>query len=179
MKQEPDLSRFDTISYLSCGTDMQRAIYSILVKSNIFSVLKDFSPLLAGTYPIGINIVGSDLDIICEVYNKENFINVLTENFSEMKDFRLSLFNNKETETVIANFLIAETEFEIFGQNKPVKMQNAYIHMINEYKVLCRYGNGFREEIIKLKKSGLKTEPAFALLLGLKGDPYEAMLYVE
>ncbi len=30
----------------------------------------------------------------------------------------------------------------------------------------------FRQEIIALKKQGYKTEPAFAMALGLKGDPY-------
>jgi hypothetical protein len=48
--------------------------------------------------------------------------------------------------------------------------------MIIEHRVLIEKGEKFRQEIIKLKRQGLKTEPAFAKLLGLDGNPYEALL---
>jgi hypothetical protein len=48
--------------------------------------------------------------------------------------------------------------------------------MITEFRILQLRGEEFRHDIIALKKSGLKTEPAFASLLGLSGDPYEALL---
>ena len=48
--------------------------------------------------------------------------------------------------------------------------------MIIEHKILAAHDNDFKTEIIKLKQAGLKTEPAFARLLGLDGDPYEALL---
>jgi hypothetical protein len=48
--------------------------------------------------------------------------------------------------------------------------------VIIEYRTLEREGEGFREKIRSLKASGIKTEPAFALLLGLESDPYSAIL---
>jgi hypothetical protein len=43
--------------------------------------------------------------------------------------------------------------------------------------LLRRGGETFRQEIIRLKQAGYKTEPAFALLLGLDDhDPYAALL---
>ncbi len=33
-----------------------------------------------------------------------------------------------------------------------------------------------REEVIRLKENGLKTEPAFAQVLNINGDPYEGLI---
>ena len=51
-----------------------------------------------------------------------------------------------------------------------------YLHMVIEYKILLQKGESFRQQVIALKQSGLKTEPAFAQLLGLPGNPYTALL---
>ena len=48
--------------------------------------------------------------------------------------------------------------------------------MIIEHKILQENDEKFRRDIIKLKERGLKTEPAFAKLLGLEGNPYQALL---
>ncbi len=54
--------------------------------------------------------------------------------------------------------------------------QNAYKHMVVEDRILKRLGPVFRDNVRKLKSSGVKTEPAFARLLGLEGDPYQRLL---
>ncbi len=51
--------------------------------------------------------------------------------------------------------------------------------MIIEHKILSSKGDEFRAEIIRLKQDGLKTEPAFAKMLGLQGNPYEELLKFE
>jgi hypothetical protein len=48
--------------------------------------------------------------------------------------------------------------------------------MIIESRILKEKGIDFKEKIIKLKSSGIKTEPAFAKLLGLNGNPYVELL---
>jgi hypothetical protein len=47
--------------------------------------------------------------------------------------------------------------------------------MIAEYKILQEEGEEFKQKIIELKKQGIKTEPAFGILLGLE-NPYEDLL---
>jgi len=43
--------------------------------------------------------------------------------------------------------------------------------------IICEIsGESARKKIIKLKKSGLKTEPAFAKYFNLKGDPFDELL---
>jgi len=71
--------------------------------------------------------------------------------------------------------MLEEFPIEIFAQNKPTIEQNAYRHMIAEYKILQEKGEEFKEKIIDLKKKGIKTEPAFGMLLGLE-NPYEDLL---
>jgi hypothetical protein len=71
--------------------------------------------------------------------------------------------------------MLEEFPIEIFGQNKPTIEQNAYRHMIAEYKILEEKGEEFKQKIIELKKQGIKTEPAFGMLLGLE-NPYEDLL---
>ena len=48
--------------------------------------------------------------------------------------------------------------------------------MIIEKKLLDLSGKEIKDEIRKLKREGMKTEPAFAKYFGLKGDPFEEML---
>lgn len=48
--------------------------------------------------------------------------------------------------------------------------------MIIEHKILIEKGEDFRLQVIQLKEQGYKTEPAFAHLLDLSGDPYDELL---
>lgn len=48
--------------------------------------------------------------------------------------------------------------------------------MIIENRILNVKGVDFKEKVKKLKSDGLKTEPAFTKLLGLKGYPYTELL---
>ncbi|NDI99094.1 DUF4269 domain-containing protein [Flavobacterium sp. LaA7.5] len=174
------MHKLDNINYLSSGNTIQKETYRILTDNNIMQYLYDFNPILVGTIPLEINIDGSDLDIICYWQDKQLFIDVINQCFSEYKDYTLREVKINGYPTVIANFFIENFEIEIFGQNIPVVQQYGYRHMIIEYNILLQKGNEFKNRIIELKKQGYKTEPAFALLLGIKGnDPYKSLLDYE
>lgn len=51
--------------------------------------------------------------------------------------------------------------------------------MLIEDIILHEKGSAFRKRIIELKSYGIKTEPAFARLLGLQGDLYSELLKLE
>ncbi len=137
--------------------------------------LGKFDPVLAGTFPINIDIETSDLDIICCWENKQEFISTLQKHFGNKNKFSLRETMLSDNETVVANFEIDQYAFEVFGQNIPVKNQHAYRHMMVEYEILVLKGEEFRKQVVELKRAGLKTEPAFAQLLGLQ-NPYEELL---
>ena len=78
--------------------------------------------------------------------------------------------------TTIAKFKGNHFLIEIFGQTIPSQDQDAFRHMLLEAQILKEKGYIFTKKILHLKKSGLKTEPAFAKLLGLEGNPYDELL---
>ncbi|MGX5686911.1 DUF4269 domain-containing protein [Chryseobacterium cucumeris] len=170
----PDFTKID---YLRNGNERQKKAYELLTKHRFFEKLKKYSPILAGTVPIEIDIAGSDLDIIFEVDLRfeEDFLDDLM--FSRFiphdVDVEYPIINGEKCMTL--NFVLDGFPIEIFGQNKPTIQQNAYLHMIAEYKILQEKGEEFKQKIIELKKQGIKTEPAFGLLLGLE-NPYEDLL---
>lgn len=167
---------FTTIEYLKNGNQKQQQVFEILTQNKVLSKLAEFDPILVGTIPINIDIENSDLDIICHWKNKANFIEKIILFFEKEAGFTIGETFIKDRDSVIANFKIEDFEIEVFGQNIPTKDQNGYKHMLIEYEILQSKGENFRSEIIKLKQNGYKTEPAFAFLLGLKGDPYVELL---
>ena len=167
---------FSTIEYLKTGNPRQIRAFEVLTQNKVLVNITKFTPVLAGTIPINIDIENSDLDIICYWENKIDFKEKLKAVFGKENAFSLRETKIHEQESVIVNFRIEEFEIEIFGQNIPVYNQNAYRHMLIEYKILQLKGEKFRQEIIRLKQNGYKTEPAFGVLLGLKNDPYQELL---
>ena len=168
---------FDNIEYLKTGNSRQKKAYTVLSKNLVIESLQEFDPILVGTIPINIDIENSDLDIICCWKDRNYFVESIIRLFAGKQGF--SIKNDESQNCVIASFTIDQLKIEIFGQNIPVRMQMGYRHMLIEHHLLLEHGPIFREKIIELKKQGYKTEPAFALLLGLQENPYEALLKYE
>lgn len=174
------LPDFEDITYLKRGSLIQQKGYNILNHSKILYHLHSYRPVLTGTLPLDIFLEGkSDLDIICQAHELRSVEKILLKQYAMHEAFLMQQNFFKEIETLLCRFKYQGFSFEIFCQQTPVEDQYAYRHMIVEYKLLQELGEGFRDQIIKLKQSGMKTEPAFAFALGLKGDPYEALLLLE
>lgn len=167
------------ITYLKDGSPTQSEAYKCLFNLNIFEILKEYTPILTGTIPIGISIDSSDLDIACRYFDPDRFENFLITNFGNQLDFKVEQKEKAGYWIVVANFIFQGFKIEIYGALFPVASQNSYRHMQIEHRVLQLLGDDFRKEIIKLKQEGLKTEPAFTKLLKLEGDPYQKLLDVE
>ncbi|WP_245686839.1 DUF4269 domain-containing protein [Tenuibacillus multivorans] len=137
--------------------------------------LSEYQPTLCGTVPLGINIEGSDLDMVIEVHDFDEFEQKLTRLYSREEGFRVKRFTVRGVSTIKANFYFRGFEFELFGQPQPIHKQYAYLHMVIEDSILKQRPE-LKEKIYDLKTKGYKTEPAFCKLLELSGDPYEALL---
>lgn len=170
---------FKNPSYLKNGNPKQKLAYKELMDFKLFEKLSNYQPVLCGTIPIEIDTEESDLDIICQCTDLDAFTKDIELYFNTEKNFSITRKIIGSQMSVVARFQGTNFLIEIFGQNLPIEKQNAYRHMLIEAKILKKSGNNFRKRIIELKEKGMKTEPAFAKLLDLEGDPYLALLKYE
>ena len=174
------MEKFKDVEYLKVGNLKQKQSYKILKNIKIFKILEEFNPILVGTIPIGVDVDKSDLDIVCEINlkNKDSLKNISTKNFSQFKNFKI-IDTFSTTGVVVINFFVDDMEIEIYASKVSSFETNGYRHMIIEDRILSCCSLKFKEKIVALKKSGIKTEPAFAKLLKLNGNPYEELLNLE
>lgn len=173
------ISKFKNIDYLKCGNRKQKTAHKVLSELNIFKILSSFNPILVGTIPIEIDIVGSDLDIACEVYDFDHFLIFIDDYFASFDDYKSRFDSDCENQFAVANFMFKDFEIEIYARSVATEKQNGYRHMILEDRILKLAGEDFKKDIIKLKNTGMKTEASFAKLLNLYGDPFEELLKLE
>lgn len=167
---------FDNINYLSDGNDRQKRLFNQLVELEIMLHLAKYDPLLIGTIPIGIDIESSDVDIVICSDNFDNLATVLSELYGTMELFELY---RRDNGSLVCRFVFMDFAYEIFASSVPSRESNGWRHMIIENQILRSRDQEFRDKIISLKRQGIKTEPAFAMLLGLDGDPYDAILLLS
>jgi predicted metalloenzyme YecM len=156
-----------------------KKVWDALEQSQVLAVLKEYNPLIAGTYPLGLQVEDSDLDILIRLKDKKQLIELAQKSWGSLTDFNIEETQIDKLETLIVKFRINTIPFEIFAQdNEPVR-QKAYLHFLVEERLLNELGTDFRSLVMRLRKQGLKTEPAFAQALNLSGDPYLALLDLQ
>ena len=130
--------------------------------------LSEYSPQMAGTIPLGIATGGSDLDVVMQAHDFDKLANDILKCFPEGK---IKMSSNNLT----ANFDHRKLPVEFYAEKTLPIEQKAYRHLRIEGRLLKLLGSDFKNQIIKLKSDGLKTEPAFGKLLNLS-HPYEQLL---
>lgn len=160
-------------------TPQQHRAQNALASLGIFEILRVYHPVLTGTIPLAIDIPSSDLDIICKVYDLDEFQRAVRAAFGQHAGFRITRESVRDIPSIVANFDYDGFPIEIFGQPKPVMEQNAYRHMLVQERLLAIGGEQARVAIRALKLDGIKTEPAFARYFNLVGDPYDVLLQLS
>lgn len=147
-----------------------------IARVGVLDALNAFDPHVAGTPPLGLDLPGSDIDILCHAPDAGAFEAVLRGAFSARPGFAVRRWSDQVT--VIATFTAQGWPFEIFGQPLPVAQQQGWRHFQVERTLLAMGGDPFRAAVMAYRRDGLKTEPAIAAVLGLEGDPYRALLAI-
>jgi hypothetical protein len=142
----------------------------------VFESLSRYRPTFVGSTPIDIDLDDSDLDIICEAYDLDEFEKHARYVFGNRNNFTAMRVVKYSLPSVLISFFSHSFRIGIFGQAKAIEEQAAYIHMKVEEQLLAIGGEQAREGIKELKRKGFKTEPAFAVYFDLPGDPYQALL---
>lgn len=149
-----------------------------LRETAVLERLADFAPRVAGTPPLGLDLPGSDIDILCHAPDPADFAERVWRDFGHCEGFALWQWT-AAGRPIVAGFRACGWPFEIFGAPEPVAEQVAWRHFGVERRLLALGGDALRETVMALRRRGLKTEPAFAAALGLTGDPYVALLALE
>lgn len=164
---------YENINYLATGNKRQRLLFTQLTDLNIIADLAIYDPLIVGTIPIGIDIKESDVDIVLCANDFGKLSGRLTELYGILDSFDIHM---RDETSLVCRFIFMNFICEIFACPTPTQESRAWRHMIIKDQILRSHNKQFRAQIINLKKQGIKTEPAFALLLGLKGNSYTALL---
>jgi hypothetical protein len=172
-RSQPD---WHDTSYLLAGGARQRHAHRALDQLGILRDLARFGATLVGTIPLAIDLPDSDLDIICRAPEPSPFEEALRELYGARAGFRLELTSSRGRAAVVAGFSHAGEAIEVFGQDLDVEEQAGFRHMVVEARLLDIGGDRVRRAVLGLKLRGMATEPAFAELLGLSGDPYQRLL---
>lgn len=147
----------------------------VLEQLQLMEILKDFSPYLVGTPPLGIDVHSSDIDVICcydpkQLHRLKQQLNL----FKHHEAWQCQI-SKRNSSVWICRFKAFDWDLEVYCSTQPVHEQSAFKHFHVEQRLLAMGGEQFREAILDLKRQGVKTEPAFAQCLGLSGDAYELL----
>lgn len=163
------------LRYLQSGTARQRSAFAAIDRLGVMRDLAAYTPALAGTVPLDVDVETSDLDVICRAADLAEFGDLVRRLYGGLEGFALSRYRVRAVESVVSSFRHGGWGFEVFAQDVPVAEQWACLHLLAEARLLAAGGEAARGAIRALKRQGLKTEPAFARHFGLAGDPFEGL----
>jgi len=153
----------------------RRPYKEALSECGILEALAAFDPRVAGTPPLGLDVPGSDIDVLCFAPDAHAFTHAVWRTFSGAPGFTAKQWVGAPR-PVVASFEAAGWRIEVYGEATPVEQQCSWRHFDVERRLLDLGGTVFREAVLERRRQGMKTEPAFAAALGLAGDAYLALL---
>ncbi|MFM4775137.1 DUF4269 domain-containing protein [Aeromonas veronii] len=182
----PNWRRLD---YLAHGNPRQRSAHALLtagVWDELAAQCADMA--LVSTLTIGLDRPGSDLDILCQHPDPAEFAATLAAQgwLACAKGDNIWLLERTfpRLDQNCANSGSDKSDacwpLELYVTPAPIEMQNGWRHLTLMAALLERFGDAFYREVLRLRlEDGLKGEAAMCRLLGLAGDPYEALLTLE
>lgn len=143
--------------------------------SGLLDELREFDPRVVGTLPLGLSTRTSDIDVVCHVRDAAAFAEAVWRRYRCCDGFAIYQWCSSRR-PVIVRFEWDGWPFELFGDPRPVDQQEGWLHFEVERRLLALDDGPLRKAVAGLRARGMKTEPAFAAVLGIAGDPYVGLL---
>ncbi|MFQ2178189.1 DUF4269 domain-containing protein [Aeromonas veronii] len=186
----PNWRRLD---YLAHGNPRQRSAHALLTAGVWDELAAQCADLaLVSTLAIGLDRPGSDLDILCQHPDPAEFAATFAEQGWQaspkgdniwLLERTFSCLDQHFADSSADNGCDNRTTswpLELYVTPAPIEMQNGWRHLTLMAALLERFGDAFYRDVLRLRlEEGLKGEAAMCRLLGLAGDPYEALLTLE
>ncbi len=178
---ESSAIKFHNLSLKSVINFEKRPKFAMLVTElRLFETFMNNDPFIAGTIPLAIDASAADLDFLVTFPSHDEFSLLCTQQFSHLPDFEMSQGHQDGADYSLCKMRYRDLPVEIFSSTDSTYSQNGFRHFHIEEKLL-KYGRTeWQDRVIKLKDGGLKTEPAFAVLLKKEDvDPYQYLLELQ
>ncbi len=159
--------------------EQNQDVFQALRRSGVLRDLHLRDPLIVGTFPLGIEMKNSDLDILIFADDLSTLAQELEMRYGSLTGYSLETYSVGGEPSVICRFTLEGIPFELFGQSRAPVHQEAFRHYLAEERLLKFGGVTLRESVMRIRGEGSKTEPAFCQALKLLGDPYQLMLKVQ
>lgn len=182
----PNWRRLD---YLAHGNPRQRSAHALLTAGLWDELAAQCADMaLVSTLAIGLDRPGSDLDILCQHPDPAAFAAALSTQgwLASAKGDNIWLlertFSCLDQSCAVSGSDKSEVSWplELYVTPAPIETLNGWRHLTLMAALLERFGDAFYREVLRLRlEEGLKGEAATCRLLGLAGDPYEALLTLE
>jgi hypothetical protein len=134
--------------------------------------LAPYDPVAVSSVLTGLNVELSDLDVVCDV-RPPGFVQAVQAWYGERPGFKTWQSGSR----TVVSFEGARLRVELVGEELAVEEQRAYVHAVAHRRLVALGGARFARAVRRVRREHrYKTEPAIALLLGLRGDPYVAVM---
>ena len=132
---------------------------------------------LVSTVAIGLDLPGSDLDILCQHPDPARLATLLREQGWAVSNKGNQVWLMEQTLTGPDQ---ARWPVELYVTPARLETLNGWRHLSLMAALLGHFGHDFHQAVLRLRLGeGLKGEAAICRLLGLCGDPYAALLTLE
>ncbi len=151
---------------------------TVIESLDLLGKLAGYHPVVIGTPPLGIDTDDSDIDIACTADDLDAFGKSVERMFGHLEGFSSGFPVVHEEPAILVSFGFSGWDVELFCQKIDTGSQWGVRHFRIEQRLLALEPE-LRHQIRDLKRLGSKTEPAFARVLRLSGDPYRSILDLE